>query len=205
MRSGRYKPEQIAGLLFVVALHGAALYGLWSYRILPAPAEETLLMVNLVNPPPAEKQKRPDPPRPHKAKHVEPPKPQQIVAEAPAAKPEEPIAPPPPLPVIESPPLPEPPMMLNDDLAVNCPDRSPPEYPAQSRRLNEQGKVVLRVELGKDGRVDLARIRTSSGYPRLDEAALEAIRKWHCRPPVRDGSPVRAVALQPFNFTLEGS
>jgi protein TonB len=53
--------------------------------------------------------------------------------------------------------------------------------------------------------VDTAVVIDSSGYPRLDEAAMTAVKDWHCRPPLRDGLPIRAIALQPFNFVLQGN
>jgi protein TonB len=96
------------------------------------------------------------------------------------------------------------PLTLASELAVVCPQHTPPAYPAQSRRLGEQGRVVLRVELDEEGRVSEVRVQTGSGYPRLDDAALAALRSWSCTPAQRDGRAVRAVALQPFNFVLEG-
>ncbi|MGC2164500.1 MAG: hypothetical protein WA632_00645, partial [Gallionella sp.] len=91
------KREQWAGLLFVLVLHGAALYTLWSYRIIPTPEAAIALMVNLINPPPP-KQPKPEPPKlpPPKPKPIEPPKPQQLVAEVPVVLPGEPVAPAPP-------------------------------------------------------------------------------------------------------------
>jgi protein TonB len=79
-----------------------------------------------------------------------------------------------------------------------------PNYPAASRRLNEQGVVVLRVELDETGHITSARIETSSGYKRLDEAGLAIVKTWHCNAATREGKAVRAVALQPFDFILEG-
>jgi len=93
---------------------------------------------------------------------------------------------------------------LATELSVVCPHRAPPAYPALARRLGESGRVVLRVELDEAGRVVAARVETSSGHARLDEAALAAVRTWRCEPALRAGQPVRAVALQPFNFILEG-
>ena len=110
--------------------------------------------------------------------------------------------PPPPEPVIEAPPQP---VVLASELSVNCPGRSPPDYPLISKRMNEQGKVVLRVELGEDGRVAAAEVKTSSGFHTLDEAALNTVKTWRCKPLMRDGAAVRTVALQPFVFILEGS
>ena len=91
------------------------------------------------------------------------------------------------------------------ELAVACPERTPPRYPALSRRLGEEGIVVLRVELDETGRVAAAQVASSSGYARLDEAALAAVRTWRCTPAQRDGQPVRAVAMQPFKFILQGN
>jgi protein TonB len=211
----RLKKEQLIGLLFVVLLHGAALYELWRYRIIPTPDEALTLMVNLINPP-LEQKKPPklEPLKPPPSKlpipePVMPPKPQQLVAETSVVVPAEPVvyvppAPPPPAPVVIAPPLPVQPVTLSGELSVACTERTPPEFPALSIRMNEQGKVVLRVELGEDGRIIHAEVKTSSGYRRLDEAALNAVKTWRCKPPVRNGATVRAVALQPFNFYLEG-
>jgi len=63
--------------------------------------------------------------------------------------------------------------------------------------------VVLRVELDEQGNVSASRVATSSGFARLDEAALAAVKTWRCNPARRDGQPVRAVALQPFKFVLQ--
>src|SRR3989338_661327 len=180
---------KLFGLLFVLVLHGAGLYGLWSYRIIPTPDEALTLMVNLINPPPPE-QPKPEPPKP------EPPKP-------PKPRPIEPPQPPSP-PVVEAPPLPPQPVMLSGELAVSCPERSPPNYPTRSRRLNEQGRVLLRVELGEDGRVSGVAVKTGSGFPSLDEAAVSAVKTWRCNPAIQNGVAVPAVALQPFAFILEG-
>ncbi len=203
------KREQLIGLLFVLALHGAAFYELCSYRIIPTPEEAVTLMVNLISSPPPDQPKPPkaEPPEPLlKLRPIEPPKPQQLVAETPVVLPDDPVVyvSPPPPPVIEAPPLPPQPVVLSNELSVSCPDRSPPDYPSLSMRMNEQGKVVLRVELGEDGRVDHLEVKTSSGYQRLDTAAQSAVKTWRCKPSMRNGVAVRAVALQPFNFTLEG-
>jgi protein TonB len=68
--------------------------------------------------------------------------------------------------------------------------------------MNEQGKAVLRVELGEDGKVFNAAVKFSSGFARLDDAALMAVKTWRCKPPVRNAVAVRVVALQAFNFSL---
>jgi protein TonB len=101
--------------------------------------------------------------------------------------------------------MPTGPVTLTSELSVSCPKLSPPTYPAISRRMGEEGKLVLRVELDESGRIDEAKILNSSGYERLDTAALTAVKSWHCNPSLRNGQPVRAVALQPFNFVLQGN
>ena len=195
--------RQIIGLLFVLALHGSALYELWSYRIMPTPDEAITLMVNLINPPAPEQHKpsKAEPPKP-KPQPVEPPKPQQLAAETPVVLPEDPVVYAPPPPVIEAPPLPTQPVVLSGELSVSCPERSPPDYPSLSMRMNEQGRVLLRVVLGEDGRVANAEVKMSSAYRHLDDAALAAVKTWRCNPAVRNGVAVRAIALQPFNFIL---
>jgi protein TonB len=78
-------------------------------------------------------------------------------------------------------------------------------YPAISKRLGEEGSVVLRVELDEQGNIGMAHISSSSGLTRLDEAALAAVKAWRCTPAMRNGQPVRATALQPFKFVLQGN
>lgn len=222
--------NRAAGVLVVLALHGAVLYALWSARVIPPPAETVTLFVHFITPPPPKPQPavipRPVVPKPVKRKPppVEPPH-RHLAAKAPVISPLEAVEPlPPPAPAIERAPEAEPapieppapvapppapakpagPMMLNSELALACTQRTPPSYPRMSRRLGETGKTVLRVELDETGQVGAAQVITSSGFERLDAAALAAVRTWRCRPAQRDGAAVRSVATQPFNFTLEG-
>lgn len=216
--------EQWIGLLSMLVLHSVLLYGAWSYRLIPPPDEAVTLMVNLINPPPPQKKEEPLPTPPQKIKQekprpIEPPKPQPVlVSKAPVVSAAEPVAPPPakvietppvpappaPEPVIEAPPKPQTPVMLSSELSVSCPQRHPPDYPAMSRRLNEQGRVELRVELDEEGRIASVRVVKSSGFKRLDEAGMQAIKRWHCNAANRNGMAARAVAMQPFDFILEG-
>lgn len=215
--------NRAAGLLVVLVMHGAVLYGLWIIRVIPRPAETVTLFVNLINPPPPESRPEAIPPpkppaRPIKQEAARPAEPPHyhLAAEAPVTSPTEAVEPlPPPGPVVASPqsepvlmpssqPKPDEPVTLTSELALVCPKRTPPPYPPLSRRLGESGKVVLRVELDETGRVSAAQVISSSGFDRLDAAALAAVRTWRCRPALRDGQAVRAVAVQPFNFTLEG-
>lgn len=194
----------------VLALHAAALWGLWQHRLMPSPQEAMTLFVNFIAPPAPEK----TPPPPPKQKIVEKAKPRQILAAAPVVAPADYVVPPPPpqptpalaAPVAPvAPPRPAGQITLTGELSVACPERTPPGYPPLSRRMGEEGTVVLRVELDEQGKVCSARVSGSSGFTRLDDAALTAVRTWRCTPAQRDGQPVRAVALQPFKFILQGS
>lgn len=66
-----------------------------------------------------------------------------------------------------------------------------PAYPPTSRRLGEEGRVVVNVYVLADGRIGDVQLLTSSGYERLDAAALEHVRRnWRFEPARRDGAAV---------------
>lgn len=77
-----------------------------------------------------------------------------------------------------------------------------PVYPPISRRHGEQGKVLLRVFVGEDGLPREVQIKESSGFRRLDDAALAAVRKWKFVPGTRNGVPEPMWNLVPINFVL---
>jgi protein TonB len=65
-----------------------------------------------------------------------------------------------------------------------------PEYPPTSKRLGEQGTVVMLLTVNEEGKVIEAKIDKSSGFERLDEAALnEAKRAWRLLPGTVNGKP----------------
>lgn len=78
-----------------------------------------------------------------------------------------------------------------------------PGYPAISKRMGEQGKVVLRVLIGTDGLPQKVEINQSSGYDRLDRQAQEAVMRWRFVPGKRNGVPDAMWSLVPINFVLE--
>jgi protein TonB len=78
-----------------------------------------------------------------------------------------------------------------------------PAYPALSRRLGEQGRVVIRVLIDKDGKPQQGNIEQSSGYARLDQAALRAAMDWRYVPGRRDGKAQDMWFSVPIQFTLE--
>lgn len=203
--------------MFVIAIHGGLLYFLFKQKLIPPPEQLATLMVNFIPSSKPKEEPKPEPlPPPPKPKPKPEKKPQsrQLVAETPVVSESEPVAPPPPPepepepePVVETPPAPQMPagpVTLSSELSVACPELNAPAYPALSKRLGEEGKLVLRVELDEKGYVSAAQVVNGSGFKRLDEAAMAAVKTWRCTPPIRNGQPARAVALQPFNFVLQG-
>ena len=77
-----------------------------------------------------------------------------------------------------------------------------PRYPPQSRKMREQGLVVLRVVIDERGVASDIDIESSSGYSRLDHAAKDAVARAAFRPYIEDGTPRRALVLIPIEFAL---
>lgn len=77
-----------------------------------------------------------------------------------------------------------------------------PTYPPLSRRLREQGIVLLRVYVLPTGQPDAIELKRSSGSARLDESALAAVRKWKFTPAQSAGRSVGAWVIVPIAFSL---
>jgi protein TonB len=112
-------------------------------------------------------------------------------------------APAPPEPSPPAPPAP-PAVVQAGDLGAQMLSGRPPRYPVDSRRLREQGTVVLSLTLGTDGRVSSISIAHSSGHPRLDNAARDAVRQWRWSPVMRGGEAVIVKGVVEIPFVLQG-
>lgn len=114
--------------------------------------------------------------------------------------------PPPPAPVPPSPapaPVAAAPAIENaGDLSSKMIEARPPRYPMDSRRRHEEGTVLLSVLLGIDGRVAEISVARSSGFERLDRAALDAVRRWRWSPTRRAGTAVMVRGLVEIPFEL---
>ncbi len=75
-----------------------------------------------------------------------------------------------------------------------------PEYPPSSARLGEAGRVVLLMLVGVDGHITDSKIQTSSGFPKLDEAARRALSLCRFKPGTADGQPEPAWAPIAYVF-----
>ncbi len=79
-----------------------------------------------------------------------------------------------------------------------------PEYPRISRRMGEEGRVMLRVHVGADGKPLEVTIAKSSGYPRLDDVARDTVlRSWRFVPARQGDQAVAGTVRVPIDFTLD--
>lgn len=119
-------------------------------------------------------------------------------APAPAA----PVAPP----AVEAPPAPPAPAAPQVSQARFDADylrNPPPPYPPLSRRMGEEGKVILRVSVTPQGTAESVEVRTSSGSTRLDESAMKTVRQWKFIPAKRGDIAVQSWVQVPIIFKLE--
>jgi protein TonB len=169
--------------------------------------------------PPTPTPPRPAPPVPPAPRQpVVRPAPQPVAITAPEPAPQAPAAVPAPQPVINTalpatevatpvpPAPPAPPAPPRLDLPSSSADylnNPPPPYPPLSKRLGEQGRVVVRARIEVNGSASQAEIRTSSGYERLDQAALQTVKRWRYLPGKRAGVPEAMWFNIPIQFVLE--
>ncbi len=86
------------------------------------------------------------------------------------------------------------------NLAVS--NRVEPVYPPASRRAGEQGTAMFRVLVDERGRPSEIQTLRSSGYPKLDQAALDAIRKWTFTPAKNGSTPILSWTRVQVKFQL---
>jgi len=78
-----------------------------------------------------------------------------------------------------------------------------PAYPPMSRRLGEEGRVLLRVRVGTDGHPVAVEVERSSNFERLDETARRAVGSWRFVPARRGDEPVEGSVSVPVVFRLD--
>ncbi len=101
------------------------------------------------------------------------------------------------------PPAPPAPAIVQPSSDASHLNNPKPVYPAVSKRLGEQGKIVLRVLIGADGIPQKVEIKQSSGFERLDRQAVDTVTRWRFVPGTRNGVPEAMWYLQPINFVLQ--
>jgi protein TonB len=207
------RPQRsLTGIALVVAAHLGLLGILASLELIPNVAQISTLMVELlpsptaeIAPPKSHPTPSPTPPKPMREQQRQAaPQPKMIAAasEALAATTEtrhEREAPPAP-----AAPAPTAAITLTQPrFDADYLSNPPPTYPPLSRRMGEEGKVQLRVFVDGNGRASQIELKTSSGSPRLDQAAQDAVWRWKFVPARRGDEAIAAWVLVPIVFTLK--
>jgi periplasmic protein TonB len=206
-------------LTLVIALHAAVWVALLASDAVAVPPHTATLFVHMIAPEPLPQAPRPvaklqpTPPKPAARRApVQPPPLLATHATAPAGA----NAPAPePAPVVAAmpaaatqaataSPAAQPAPLVEPRFDARYLDNPAPAYPTLSRRLGEEGKVVLRVFVEADGHAANVEVKVGSGSPRLDEAALDAVRRWKFVAARRGAEPVAAWVLVPIAFHLKG-
>lgn len=210
----------------IVLLHGVAAWGMMQAQavrdslVAAAPMFVDWLapLAPEVAPPPPPTV--PAPPQPAPPKPLVARVPQPDPAPPPSIAPDEPAPTEPvPDPAPPAPPAPTAPSAPSAPSAPPAPPAPPPAlippsaiqylvlpdivYPSTSRRLGEQGLVVVAVLVDTEGVPQQAQVVQSSGFDRLDRAALAGVRRARFRPYTEDGRPMAGWARIPIPFELE--
>lgn len=208
------------GLALIALAHAGVLFALLNIKPvaeavgLPRPLMVSLLTAAEPEPP------KPLPQKPQALPRVEPVQPPPLLAAreeapAPVTVPEPPPQPvpvpavlPAPTPepvrhaVAAAPAAPAPAPVIPPRFDADYLDNPAPAYPSLSRRLGEQGRVLLRVFVGPDGAAAQVEIRESSGFERLDRAARDTVLRWRFVPARQGERGVAAWVLVPISFSI---
>lgn len=214
---------RLVRLLGIVVAHLALAVAGWQVVLRPNLVSNEPLRVVIVEPPRTEN-RLPELPRPQQQRWQapplqppevqlqRPPEPEPRVSTPQTLEPVQPLQPPPPEAprVAAAPPPPPPPppaptpapprQMPASAVAYLVPP--PIEVPLASRRLGEQGTVWLRVLVGADGAPRQVTVQKSSGFARLDEQALSAMRKARFKPQVDNGVAVEWIVVAPLQYEI---
>ena len=195
-------------LMVVIGLHAAVIAIVLAAKTVVPQIMEMPLIVDLVQPaeikPPEAKPlpvTKPQPvfqkpqPRPTPTPVIEATQSQVATANAPVASPPD-VKPAPPAPPAEAP-------VVQARFDADYLKNPAPPYPPLSRRMGEEGKVILRVSVNPQGGADQVEIRSSSGSQRLDESAVNTVKHWKFIPAKRGDSAVQSWVLVPIVFKLE--
>jgi periplasmic protein TonB len=213
---------RLSGAVAAIALHAVVVLALLQFSpVRSAVTNAAPLMVSLLSAP--EVVQKPEiaaKPLPVKPRVQQPPaKTAPVLTAAPDA-PTAVVAPnplPEPLPVVQEAPLapsttsapapalakPAPPPVVPPNFNANYLQNPAPAYPPIARRMGQQGKVMLRVLVNTAGAPDKIEIRSSSGSSVLDDAALDAVRRWRFVPARQGEQAVNAWVIVPITFALE--
>ncbi|SRR5579885_653660 len=146
---------------------------------------------------------------------VQQPKPQTVPPPPTLVKPTEPQVMPPPEIVVQTPPPPaaisappqQPatnPVPVNASAAGITSTHTTPPYPPNARRLGEQGQVLLKIMVTPQGSVSDAQVARSSGYPDLDQTAVDWVKShWRYKPAMQNGVAIASTTQAIVKFDLK--
>lgn len=205
--------SSLISLLLVAGLHLGALAAIVLSKSEPTPVEiiqptiQGVIVMAEPEPAPPPPATLPPPPPPEKKPEPTPkPKPKPLPKAPPseravkAPEPEPTPAPPVTQPAEPTPAAPAPVLPPRADAGqISNPA---PAYPSLSRRLREEGLVVLEILIRADGSVGEIKLKASSGFKRLDEAAMNAVKRWRYQPATQGGIAIDFWYEQPVEFNL---
>ncbi len=213
-------PGQLRGVVVAIAL--AHLLAVWGVMQVPvvreAVVEAAPIFVNFIAPPAPQAPPVAEPPPPPVPRPVlkQPPPLQPLVTAAPSPAPAPFVAAPPPpepVPVVQAapppadpapaPPAPAPAPKTIPASAVQYLDAPEITYPRTSQRLGEIGRVMVRVYIDEGGKAREVQLHKSSGFSRLDDEAVRAVRKARFKPYTENGRATAGWAFIPLVFDLE--
>jgi periplasmic protein TonB len=183
------------GLILAIAVHVVVIYAIAStLGIVRAPLVVKPMEAVIIDQPQEQKEFKPVETKPNLAE------PTLDMAET---VPEVPVE----IPLEEAPPVvdtvttaPSPPAEVQN---LSVKNRVEPVYPAASRRAGEQGTGVFRVLVSERGQPVEVSVVQSSGFPRLDQAAMEAIKRWRFAAATNGSTPVTAYTTVRVTFRLD--
>lgn len=214
-----------AGLIAITAAHAVlAWLLLQGDTVQRAVHQVTPLMVTLLQPPPPAPRPEPALPAPPRQRLPlpmpaalpppevrvadAPPAPSATPAPAPAAATAAPAQPSPPVAAVAEPAVavtamapPAPPVLAASAIRYRVPPAI--AVPMASRRLGESGTVLLRVWVDAQGLPRQVSLHRSSGFARLDEQALAAMRQARFQPVTDGGSAIEWVVIAPLQYDID--
>jgi len=78
-----------------------------------------------------------------------------------------------------------------------------PVYPKNLRERDIEGKVILKILIDKEGKVQEIHIFESSGYKTFDQAAVKSVQQWQFKPARKGNQPRESWVLIPINFQIK--
>lgn len=203
------KYTSLNSLLLVIGIHASVLAAVVMTRPEPAPVGivEPTIQGILVMAEPEEAPPPPEVPPPPPEKKPEPQKPKPLPKAPPserAVKAPEPA----PTPLPEEKPVEqkqaEPAPVVPPGTDASERSNPAPTYPSISRRLGEKGTVTLEILVKASGTVGEVKVKKTSGYKRLDTAAINAIKRWHFVPASQAGIAIDYWYEIDFDFGIRG-